>query len=306
MPGKTTIEPIASLDPQATDRHPTNEVQVNRPLGGDTVPWERESMTEQHESAQQKALDVANLSHRFGKRQALNDVSFSIAPGTFTILLGQNGAGKTTLFNLITRLYNNRTGHIRIFGTEMRTDPRTALAMLGVVFQQRTVDLDLTVRQNLLYHGGLHGLSRAEAASQAEAELGRFELTDRADDKVRELSGGQVRRVEIARALIHRPKLLLLDEPTVGLDIGSRQIILDHVRRLCASDDLGVLWATHLIDEARDSDNVIILHQGEIKAAGTASSVYKEAETNSLRDAFTKLTAAGSAAATGGAETAAA
>jgi ABC-2 type transport system ATP-binding protein len=169
-----------------------------------------------------------------------------------------------------------------------------------VVFQQRTVDLDLSVRQNLLYHGGLHGLPRAETASRAEAELERFELADRADDKVRELSGGQVRRVEIARALIHRPKLFLLDEPTIGLDIGSRQTILDHVRRLCQSDDLGVLWATHLIDEAREADEVLILHQGETKAIGRADAICKQAGTATLRDAFTKLTA------TGRAETAAA
>ena len=273
--------------------------------GGRPLEAGEGSLSEQQKSADAKALDVANLSHRFGKRQALDDVSFSIAPGTFTVLLGQNGAGKTTLFNLITRLYNNRSGHIRIFGTEMRTDPRTALAMLGVVFQQRTIDLDLTVRQNLLYHGGLHGLSRADSAAQTKAELERFELADRANDKVRELSGGQLRRVEIARALIHRPKLLLLDEPTVGLDIGSRQTILDHVRKLCASDGLGVLWATHLIDEARDSDNVIILHQGQIKAAGMASGINKQAGVETLRDAFTKLTAADRAetAATGGAGT---
>jgi len=241
------------------------------------------------------ALEVEGLSHSFGKRQALKAVSFAIAPGAFTILLGQNGAGKTTLFNLITRLYNNKSGHIRIFGVEMKLDPGAALARLGVVFQQRTVDLDLTVRQNLLYHGGLHGLSGAESRERAEAELERFELAERGDDRVRELSGGQVRRVEIARALIHRPKLLLLDEPTVGLDIGSRQTILDHVRRLCDEDGLGVLWATHLIDEVRDADDVIVLHQGEVKAAGTAHSVYEEAGANSLRDAFTKLTATGSA-----------
>jgi ABC-2 type transport system ATP-binding protein len=161
-----------------------------------------------------------------------------------------------------------------------------------VVFQQRTVDLDLTVRQNLLYHGGLHGLSVAESKSRAQAELERFELAERGDDRVRELSGGQVRRVEIARALIHRPKLLLLDEPTVGLDIGSRQTILDHVRRLCDEDGIGVLWATHLIDEAGDADDVVILHQGKIKAAGAARSVYKEAGTETLRDAFTALTKA--------------
>ncbi len=236
------------------------------------------------------ALEIGGLSHSFGKRQALKDVSFSIAPGVFTILLGQNGAGKTTLFNLITRLYNNRTGHIRIFGVEMRANPGAALARLGVVFQQRTVDLDLTVRQNLLYHGGLHGLSSAESRERTEAELQRFELAERGDDRVRELSGGQVRRVEFARALIHRPKLLLLDEPTVGLDIGSRQTILDHVRRLCDEDGIGVLWATHLIDEARDADNIVILHQGEIKAVGAAHIVCEEAGAKALRDAFTTLT----------------
>ncbi|MEM8950262.1 MAG: ABC transporter ATP-binding protein [Pseudomonadota bacterium] len=236
------------------------------------------------------ALEIDDLSHSFGQRQALKNVSFTIASGAFTILLGQNGAGKTTLFNLITRLYNNRTGHIRIFGVEMRADPGNALARLGVVFQQRAVDLDLTVRQNLHYHGGLHGLSSSEAKERSEAELQRFDLAERGDDRVRELSGGQVRRVEIARALIHRPKLLLLDEPTVGLDIGSRQTILDHVRRLCDEDGIGVLWATHLIDEASDADSIVILHQGEIKAVGAAHTVCKEAGAQTLRDAFTTLT----------------
>ena len=240
----------------------------------------------------ENALEVGDLSHSFGKRKALDAVSFSIAPGAFTILLGQNGAGKTTLFNLITRLYNNRTGHIRIFGVEMRADPESALARLGVVFQQRTVDLDLTVRQNLLYHGGLHGLSSSLSKERADAELARFGLNDRADDRVRELSGGQVRRIEIARALIHRPKVLLLDEPTVGLDIGSRQAILDHVRKLCDEEGLGVLWATHLIDEARAADGVVVLHQGQIKAIGSADAVCKQTGAATLSDAFTTLTRA--------------
>jgi ABC-2 type transport system ATP-binding protein len=257
-------------------------------------------MAENQQSVVETALDVRELSHRFGGRHALDHVSCTIEPGMFAILLGQNGAGKTTLFNLITRLYNNRAGHIRIFGTDMQANPTEALARLGVVFQQRTVDLDLSVRQNLLYHGGLHGLSRAEAAERAKAELDRFELADRADDKVRELSGGQIRRVEIARALIHRPKLLLLDEPTVGLDIGSRQTILDHVRRLCKSDRLGVLWATHLIDEAEGADRIIILHQGKVLATGEAGAVCRQAGAATLRDAFTNLTAASASAAAGG------
>ncbi len=237
------------------------------------------------------ALDVTDLSHNFGRRQALDGVSLEIPPGTFTVLLGQNGAGKTTLFNLITRLYSNRTGSIRIFGIDIRHRPTAALAELGVVFQQRTVDLDLTVAQNLFYHAGLHGLARSEARVRIEAALARFELSDRAQDKVRELSGGQVRRVEIARTLLHRPKLLLLDEPTVGLDIGSRQAILDHVRALCVSDGIGVLWATHLIDEVRPEDQVIVLHLGEILATGDGAAICARAETQDLRQAFTKLTA---------------
>jgi ABC-2 type transport system ATP-binding protein len=268
------------------------------------------------------ALEVEGLSHSFGKRQALVEVGFAIPPGSFTVLLGQNGAGKTTLFNLITRLYSNRTGSIRILGIDVRARPSRALAELGVVFQQRTIDLDLTVLQNLLYAAGLQGLPRRLAKERAAAELARFELTERARDKVRELSGGQQRRIEIARALLHSPQLLLLDEPTVGLDIGSRQAILEHVRRLCAgrrsplhedhrgprwepgegattggrpsepADGIGVLWATHLIDEVEAEDQVIVLHQGRILAIGDGAAICAKAKASDLRGAFTKLTAA--------------
>jgi ABC-2 type transport system ATP-binding protein len=239
----------------------------------------------------QSALAVEGLSHSFGRRKALDEVSFAIAPGSFTVLLGQNGAGKTTLFNLITRLYSNRSGRIRIFGTDLRARPSRALSALGVVFQQRTIDLDLTVLQNLRYAGGLQGLASAVAQRRAAAELARFELSERAGDRVRELSGGQQRRVEIARALLHGPKLLLLDEPTVGLDIGSRQAILQHVRRLCAEERIGVLWATHLIDEVAPEDQVIVLHQGRILAQGDGAAICAKAKASDLRGAFTKLTA---------------
>ena len=242
------------------------------------------------------ALEVLGLSHSFGKRKARDGVGFAIPPGSFTVLLGQNGAGKTTLFNLITRLYSNRSGSIRILGVDVRARPSQALAELGVVFQQRTIDLDLTVIQNLLYAAGLQGLARRVAQERAAAELARFELAERARDKVRQLSGGQLRRVEIARALLHRPQLLLLDEPTVGLDIGSRQAILEHVRRLCAEQRIGVLWATHLIDEVQASDQVIVLHQGRILALGDGAAICAKAKASDLRGAFTKLTAAARAA----------
>ena len=236
------------------------------------------------------ALEVSELSHAFGNVKALDGASFSIPAGRFAALLGQNGAGKTTLFSLVTRLYNNRSGSIRIYGIEVRRQPSVALAQMGVVFQQRTLDLDLSVLQNLHYHAALHGLAPSVARPRIEQELTRAGLLDKAKQKIRTLSGGQIRRVEIARALVHRPRLLLLDEPTVGLDIGSRQEILEHARRLCREDGIGLLWATHLIDEIAAGDQVIILHRGRVLADGAVEAVVRQAGADNIRDAFTRLT----------------
>jgi ABC-2 type transport system ATP-binding protein len=244
------------------------------------------------------ALAVSDLSHWFGKVKVLDDASLSVPAGHFTVLLGQNGAGKTTLFSLVTRLYSNRTGSISVYGVEVRRNPATALAQMGVVFQQRTLDLDLSVLQNLNYHAALHGLAASVARPRIEQELSRAGLLDKAKQKVRTLSGGQIRRVEIARALIHQPRLLLLDEPTVGLDIGSRQEILDHAHRLCRQDGIGLLWATHLIDECGPADRVVILHRGRVLANGTVEDVVQQAGAANVRDAFTRMT--GSATAGGG------
>ncbi len=234
------------------------------------------------------ALSVANLSYAFGPRQVLHDVNFAVQPGDFTILLGLNGAGKTTLFALITRLYSARAGRIAVFGHDIDRQPRAALARLGVVFQQSTLDLDLTVEQNLHYHAALHGLSRADAQPRLEAELARVGLLDRRHDRARALSGGQRRRVELARALIHSPSLLLLDEPTVGLDMESRRFLIDHVRTLCRSGTLGVLWATHLIDEAGTDSRVIVLHHGRVLADDSAEALTREY--SGVKEAFDSLT----------------
>jgi ABC-2 type transport system ATP-binding protein len=236
------------------------------------------------------ALAVAGVSHSFGRVRALDAVSFEILPGSFTVLLGQNGAGKTTLFSLITRLYNTRHGAIRVYGYDIQRQPSEALARIGAVFQQRSLDLDLTIAQNLRYHAALHGLSRREAASRLKTELDRQGLLDRIDVKARQLSGGQMRRVELAQALLHRPRLLLLDEPTVGLDIGSRQGLVDHVRHLCRTESIGVLWATHLIDEVGAEDQVIVLHKGRVLADGDTAAVTRDAGAATIRDAFGKLT----------------
>ena len=235
------------------------------------------------------ALSIEGLGHSFGPRRVLSQVSFSVDPGGFTVLLGLNGAGKTTLFSLATRLYLQREGVIRVFGMDIREHPSQCLRRIGVVFQQPTLDLDLTLEQNLFYHAALHGLSHRQAAVRIDGEIERVGLVSQRRDKVRQLSGGQRRRVEIARCLLHRPRLLLLDEPTVGLDIASRQFMLDHVRRLCREEGIAALWATHLIDEVGDGARVVVLHRGEVRAVGAAAQLLSETRTPTMRAAFETL-----------------
>ncbi len=236
------------------------------------------------------ALAVEGIAFSYGPRRALDRVSFAVDSGQCTMLLGPNGAGKTTLFSLITRLYDAPEGRIAIAGFDVRRRSKEALARLGVVFQQPTLDLDLTVLQNLRYHAALHGLGRRETAVRIEAELGRQDMYERRFEPVRQLNGGHRRRVEIARALLHGPELLLLDEPTVGLDVPSRQAIVDYVHHLCREGRVAVLWATHLIDEVRDEDRLVILHRGSVRSAGAVREVLAAASASSVADAFRRYT----------------
>jgi ABC-2 type transport system ATP-binding protein len=234
------------------------------------------------------ALDIDRLSHGFGQRQALKDISLRLEAGSFTILLGPNGAGKTTLVSLVTGLYAARHGTIRIMGYDLRSEPLRALATIGVVFQAPTLDLDLTVADNLEYHAALHGLSRERARQRTRAELDQLALLDRLSDKVRTLSGGLRRRVEIARALLHEPQLLIVDEATVGLDVATRRSLLQSIRGLCRDRAMSVLWTTHLLDEIEPDDPLILLHDGMVRWTGPASAMAEPAE--NLSDAFLRLT----------------
>jgi ABC-2 type transport system ATP-binding protein len=240
-----------------------------------------------------RLLHVEAASKSYGSRKALDDVSLSVDGGEFVVLLGPNGAGKTTLFQLLTGLFVPDGGRIAIDGQDIRRSPAAVLAKLGVVFQQPTLDLDLTVRGNLRFHARLHGLGGRRAGTRMQEELSTLGLSADAKRLCRTLSGGTRRKVELARALLHEPRLLLMDEPTVGLDPGSRRSLLEYVHALCRARDLGVLWATHLVDEAEGADRVLVLHQGQLLCEGTPNQLTQMTGKAALADAFIELTGKG-------------
>jgi ABC-2 type transport system ATP-binding protein len=234
-------------------------------------------------------LVVKDVSYYYGSKRALDDVSFEVFPGRVTALLGPNGAGKTTLFSLITRLFDAPTGRIEIVGHSAVEWGARALEPLGVVFQQPTLDLDLTVKQNLRYFAALRGLTRKDADERMARALDALDMKERIGERVRDLNGGHRRRVEIARGILHSPKLLLLDEPTIGLDVPTRTAIVRHIHELARAENIGVLWATHLFDEVEPEDALLVLYKGRIVARGTAADVVAETGAKDLGGAFRLL-----------------
>lgn len=236
------------------------------------------------------ALLLEKVVKTYGSIRAVDGVSFSAAPGEFIALLGPNGAGKTTLFQLLAGLFVPDSGRIEIMGQDMRRNPVPALAKLGIVFQQPTLDLELTVTGNLLFHAGLHGIPRSVAMSSIEAELARLGLSERAHDKAAKLSGGNRRRVELARALLHEPRVLLMDEATVGLDPASRGDLLKLLLSMRTERAVAVLWATHLCDEVPGADRVIVLHHGKVLADKSPAALVADAGADTIEQAFLMMT----------------
>jgi ABC-2 type transport system ATP-binding protein len=206
------------------------------------------------------------------------------------VLLGPNGAGKSTLFSLLTGLTQTVNGTISINEEDLSHNKSKIMSQMGVVFQQSTLDLDLSVKQNLLYYASLHGIAPKKALINIELILSQLSLTERLNDKVRTLNGGHRRRVEIARALIHQPKVLLLDEPTVGLDVESRLLIISYVRNLCTELGICVLWTTHLMDEVEQSDQLIIINKGEIQAHDQSSLLCEQYNVDDIYQLYFALT----------------
>jgi ABC-2 type transport system ATP-binding protein len=239
------------------------------------------------------ALLLDKVVKSYGPVRALDGVSLTAQAGQFIALLGPNGAGKSTLFQLLSGLFLPDSGRIEVMGHDMSRDAVPALAELGIVFQQPTLDLELSVTANLMFHAGLHGIPRVTAEARIARELERLGLKDRANDKSAKLSGGNRRRVELARALLHDPRVLLMDEPTVGLDPASRSDLLKLLLTMRAERSVAVLWATHLCDEAPDADRVIVLHRGKVLADTTPPELVKTAGAATIEQAFLAMTGAG-------------
>jgi len=234
-------------------------------------------------------VSVECVGKSYGATKALDRVDLHVDAGEFVALLGLNGAGKTTLFQLLTGLFVPDEGSILVNGADMRRDPVGGLRGLGIVFQDSTLDLDLPVSSSLYFHAGLHGLARPAAKARMMQELDRLGLRDSAAMIGRKLSGGNRRRVELARALMHHPSVLLLDEPTAGLDPAVRRDLLAYVRKLCDERGLGVLWATHLVEEAERADRVVILHRGRVVESAPPATIMQKAGKPALSDAFLAL-----------------
>jgi ABC-2 type transport system ATP-binding protein len=213
-------------------------------------------------------IEVENLSHAYQQRQALDNVSFDVSCGEIFGLLGPNGSGKTTLFRILSTLMPVTSGTVRILGHDLATEVKAIRNLLGVVFQHPGLDTKLTVVENLRHHGHLYGLAGKTLRYRISELLERFGVSDRAKERVEVLSGGLQRRVEIAKAMLHSPRVLLLDEPTSGLDIVVRRQLSDYLDVLARTENILVLLTTHLLDDAEACDRVGILDEGKLVALG--------------------------------------
>jgi ABC-2 type transport system ATP-binding protein len=214
-------------------------------------------------------IEVRNLTHRYGDRVALSNVGFEVKQGEIFGLLGPNGGGKSTLFRVLATMMAPTEGSAAIAGHDVVREPAAVRRKVGVVFQTQSLDKALTVEENLRAQGHLHGLSGAVLRERMEGAMTRLGLHDRRKDLVETLSGGLRRRVEIAKALLHRPRVLLMDEASTGLDPAARRDLSRHVEELRAQDGVTILLTTHILEEAGRCDRLILLHQGRIVAAGS-------------------------------------
>lgn len=214
---------------------------------------------------------VDNISHRYGSRIALSNVSFEVKAGEIFGLLGPNGGGKSTLFRILSTMMVPTEGRASVAGCDVVRQSAEVRRRVGVVFQTQSLDKALTVAENLRSQGHLHGLSGAVLRQRMDKVMGRLGILDRRDEVVESLSGGLKRRVEIAKALLHRPQVLIMDEASSGLDPGARRELSQYVHELRDTEGVTIVLTTHILDEADRCDRLVLLHQGKIVADGSPS-----------------------------------
>jgi ABC-2 type transport system ATP-binding protein len=222
------------------------------------------------------AIRLDRITHRYGNRVALDNVSFEVRPAELFGLLGPNGSGKTTLFRILSTLMLPSDGRALVTGLDALTSPGALRREIGVVFQARSIDVKLSARENLRHQGHLYGLSGPALTARMEEMLGRVGLADRANDRAESFSGGMQRRLELAKGLLHHPSVLLLDEPTTGLDPGARRDLWQYLQTLRDQEHVSVLVTTHLMEEAEKCDRLAILNQGRLVALGTPADLKHE------------------------------
>lgn len=222
------------------------------------------------------AVNIVNVTHRYGTHTALQDVTLKVEAGTLSGLLGPNGSGKTTLFRILSTLIPPSEGAAHIFGLDTVSQPGNVRKRLGMVFQEPALDERLTVRENLRIQGALYGLRGPALQQRIDDLLAHFDLADRSGEYVKTLSGGLQRRADLARGLLHRPDLLLLDEPTTGLDPAARHTFWEILARLRRTEGTTMLVATHLMEEAERCDEIAILDEGRVMAHGTPRALKAE------------------------------
>jgi len=239
----------------------------------------------------QSAITVSNLTKRFGKVTAVDDISFTVQPGELFALLGPNGAGKSTTIKMLTTLLKPTGGKLTLAGHDVAHEQDKARQAFGIVFQDPSVDTEMTAYENMQLHAALYGVPGAAARQRIEELMTLVELWDRRDSLVKEYSGGMKRRLEIARGLLHHPAVLFLDEPTLGLDTQTRNLLWDYVRRLSREEGMTVFFTTHYLEEAEAvADRIAVIDHGKLIALGTTPELTEQTKTKTLEAAYLALT----------------
>lgn len=236
-------------------------------------------------------IDAINLSKKYGDFLAVDNISFSVKPGEILAFLGPNGAGKTTTIKMFTTLISPTSGKLLLNGIDPHLDSDAARRSFGIIFQDPSLDDELTALENMQLHAVLYGVPQKIRNERIEQLLKFVELWDRKDEIVKRFSGGMKRRLEVARGLTHHPKILFLDEPTLGLDPQTRNHIWEYIQKMSREENMTVFFSTHYMEEAeRVADRIIVIDHGKIVGEGTAKDLERLTSTNSLEDAFLNLT----------------